>query len=177
MEDNRKNWEVTLRLSAEDYKDLVYKAGICGLTEGELLEVFVADLIGSGQSTGSDERMYIDDWFRRCRYSQFWDQAQTYLHYLLLEGTEAVEDALEDWENLEEIKDDLEDVRSGRWRPRDGIEGLQNEYEDAKNRIYERYQEYAAYLSKFWDQKEYTPDEFAKELREVREWHKRMEEI
>ena len=29
----------------------------------ELLEVFVADLIGSSQSTGSDERMYIDDWF------------------------------------------------------------------------------------------------------------------
>lgn len=177
MEDDREDRQIILKLSAEDYKELIYKARTCGLTEGELLEVFVADLIGSSQSTGSDERMYIDDWFRRCRYSQFWDQAETYLHYLLLEGMEAVEDALIDWEILEDLKDDLEDARIGRWRPSNGIDSLQSEYGDAKNRMYERYQEYATYLSKFWGKKEYTPEEFAKELQEVREWHKRMEEI
>ena len=177
MEDNRRDWQVTLRLPAEDYKELACKAGRCGITVGELLGVFAADLIGGSQSTGSDERMYIDGWFQRCRYSQGWDQARTYLHYLLLDGMEAVEDALEDWEDLEDIKGDLEDAKSGAWDPWNGIEGLQSEYEDAKNQIYERYQEYAGYLAKTWSQAEYTPEAFCREMQEVREWHRRIEGI
>ena len=65
--DKKSRQIVTLSLSEEDADALFEKANSQGLLVGELLESFIADLIWSDKSNGSDERMYADMWFDQCR--------------------------------------------------------------------------------------------------------------
>ncbi|SHN87986.1 hypothetical protein [Desulfitobacterium chlororespirans] len=77
--------EVKLRLSDADVLRLSEKAGIAGLTIGELLTSFIGDLVYGTYANGSDERMYANQWFDRCWFGMFPDK--TFLRYLL-EGDE-----------------------------------------------------------------------------------------
>ena len=75
---------ITVRLSDADCDRLARKCGEHGLTIGELIENFVGDLVGGTYSNGSDERMYADQWFDRCWFSN--EIGHTLLSHLLDRG-------------------------------------------------------------------------------------------
>lgn len=77
------------------------KSGKVGLSIGELFENFVADLICGTHTNGSDERMYIKQWFDRCYFSIM--PEETFLSYLL--EMQEIDSVLECWEILQELKE------------------------------------------------------------------------
>ncbi|MFR5601016.1 MAG: molecular chaperone GrpE [Lachnospiraceae bacterium] len=97
---------IRLHLSDLDVKRLFQKAGEAGLTVSELLENFIADLIGSSHSNGSDERDYADRWYNRCWFGAFQDY--TFLYFLL--QWDSVEEVLELWNDIEEGKKEIGDI-------------------------------------------------------------------
>lgn len=72
---------IRLNLTDEDVKALIAKAGSVGLTVGELIQGFVADLVCGSGAHGSDERGLANAWFDRCGFAAF--APPTLLHYLL----------------------------------------------------------------------------------------------
>ena len=72
---------IRLNLTDEDVKALIAKAGSVGLTVGELIQGFVADLVCGNGTHGSDERGLANAWFDRCGFAAF--APPTLLHYLL----------------------------------------------------------------------------------------------
>lgn len=72
---------IRLNLTDEDVKALIAKAGSAGLTVGELIQGFVADLVCGSGAHGSDERGLANAWFDRCGFAAF--APPTLLHYLL----------------------------------------------------------------------------------------------
>ncbi len=99
--------QIILKLKDMEMIDLCRKAGSVGLSVSELLENFVADLTGSSKTNGSDERMYVNQWFERCWFS--FDIYDSFLCYLV--EWESVDRAVEIWEELEDYKeqDDLDE--------------------------------------------------------------------
>ena len=57
---------ITVKLSDEDCNRVLEAAGRGGMTVGELLEKFIADLVDGTFTNGSDERMYARKWLNRC---------------------------------------------------------------------------------------------------------------
>lgn len=72
---------IKLKLSDADCERISEKAGLHGLTIGELLESFIGDLINGTYSNGSDERDKASDWFERCWFGMF--PNKTLLRHLL----------------------------------------------------------------------------------------------
>lgn len=95
----RKKRTLTIELSDEDMEQFCKKAGGASLTAGRLIENFIADLIGGEGTNGSDERMYINQWFSRCGFSAFWDMS--FLAWLI--DMELLEDATYEWESIQHI--------------------------------------------------------------------------
>ncbi|MGL4548752.1 hypothetical protein [Eubacterium aggregans] len=54
---------IKLKSSDEDCDRIIKKAGICNLTVEEFLENFILDLVGGTQSSGSNEREFVNRWF------------------------------------------------------------------------------------------------------------------
>lgn len=59
---------IAIKLSDADCESLVTKATSVGLTVDELLCNFIGDLIDGTYTNGSDERMYVNEWFNRCSF-------------------------------------------------------------------------------------------------------------
>lgn len=57
---------ISVKLSDADCKRVLAAAGQYGMTVGELLEKFIADLVDGTFTNGSDERMYARQWLNRC---------------------------------------------------------------------------------------------------------------
>lgn len=95
----RKKRTLTIELSDEDMEQFCKKAGGASLTAGRLIENFIADLIGGEGTNGSDERMYINQWFSRCGFSASWDVS--FLAWLI--DMELLEDAAYEWESIQHI--------------------------------------------------------------------------
>ena len=83
--------QLEIKMSDEDVRKLTEKAGTHGLTVAELIEHFIGDLVHGTYTSGSDERMYANDWLERCGFRYFLD---TFLQYLC--GYQIVEDMLEE---------------------------------------------------------------------------------
>ncbi|MEG0491496.1 MAG: molecular chaperone GrpE [Hydrogenoanaerobacterium sp.] len=93
---------IGVKLSDADMQRLWVKAGIVGMTPGELIATFIGDLVDGTYSNGSDERMYAEEWFDRCGFS---DEAEkTFLCYLLQLGGRQLDDFLDDLDTLESSK-------------------------------------------------------------------------
>ncbi len=92
---------ISIRLYQDEVEELCRKSGKVGLSIGELFENFVADLICGTHTNGSDERMYIEQWFDRCYFSIM--PEETFLSYLL--EMREIDSVLECWEILQELKD------------------------------------------------------------------------
>lgn len=60
---------ISIKLYQDEVEKLCMKSGVVGLSISELFENFVADLICGTHTNGSDERMYIEQWFERCYFS------------------------------------------------------------------------------------------------------------
>lgn len=95
---------VVIKLTDDDSEDICRKAAMVGLTVSELLENFIADLVGSDtRSNGSDERMYAEQWFERCWFS--FEPEQTFLRYLIeWESTDSVDKTIEMWNDLQYLR-------------------------------------------------------------------------
>lgn len=91
---------ISIRLYQDEVEELCRKSGKVGLSIGELFENFVADLICGTHTNGSDERMYIEQWFDRCYFSIM--PEETFLSYLL--EMREIDSVLECWEILQELK-------------------------------------------------------------------------
>lgn len=125
----RKKRTLTIVLSDEDMEQFCKKAGGASLTAGKLIENFIADLIGGEGTNGSDERMYINQWFCRCGFSAFWDVS--FLAWLI--DMELLEDATYEWESIQHInkmevkgQDDREELDE-HW---DNLKSWLTEYRD-----------------------------------------------
>ena len=126
---------ISIRLYQDEVEELCRKSGKVGLSIGELFENFVADLICGTHTNGSDERMYIEQWFDRCYFSIM--PEETFLSYLL--EMREIDSVLECWEILQELKD-LEEP--------DCYD--KEELEIQQNTLEEYFQEYRTYRS-LWD--------------------------
>ena len=73
--------QLEIKLSDADTLRLIKKAGGVNLTVSELLENFIADLVCGTFTNGSDERMFAEEWFNRCRFAMF--SENTLLSHLL----------------------------------------------------------------------------------------------
>lgn len=125
----RKKRTLTIELSDEDMRRLCEKAGSVSMTVGGLLENFIADLIGGEGTNGSDERMYINQWFCRCGFYALWDMS--FLAWLI--DMELLEDAIYEWESIQSInkkgvkdQDDQEELHE-HW---DNLKSWLTEYRD-----------------------------------------------
>ena len=91
---------IPLQLTNADTMRLQDKANCVGCNESQLLEAFVMDLISGRFTHGSDERMYADQWFRRC----YMFPDKTFIRYLIIR--DKVDELLEDYEKLKEYQND-----------------------------------------------------------------------
>ena len=85
----RKERQITVRLSDEDCTSLMNKCGEHGITINELFENFAGDLAGGSYTNGSDERMLANKWFDRCWFGLF--PQKTLLNHLLYWGNDPEE--------------------------------------------------------------------------------------
>ena len=95
-----------LHLADDELEKLAALAGEYNLTVPELLESFIADLVSSNRSNGSDEREQAQEWYNRCRYN--YDTSKSLIQYLSsgYEGYD-LDDFFERWNYLEAQKDFL----------------------------------------------------------------------
>lgn len=64
-----KTMRISIDLSGEEYQLLREKAADYSTTVNVLLSQFIADLVYSDRSGGSDECMYASEWLSRSRYN------------------------------------------------------------------------------------------------------------
>ena len=147
---------ISIRLYQDEVEELCRKSGKVGLSIGELFENFVADLICGTHTNGSDERMYIEQWFNRCYFSIM--PEETFLSYLL--EMREIDSVLECWETLQELKE-LEEP--------DCYD--KEELEIQQNTLEEYFQEYRTYT------REPTEDQLEAAMEKVLEWNKEREHL
>lgn len=147
---------VSIRLYQDEVEELCRKSGKVGLSIGELFENFVADLICGTHTNGSDERMYIEQWFDRCYFSIM--PEETFLSYLL--EMREIDRVLECWEILQELKE-LEEP--------DCYD--KEELEIQQNTLEEYFQEYRTYT------REPVEDQLEAAMEKVLEWNKEREHL
>ncbi len=82
--------------------------GEAGLTVSELFANFVGDLVDGTYTNGSDERMYANQWFDRCWFGMGFGE-QSFLQWLIT--NEAVEDAIDTWNDLQDAKAELQELQ------------------------------------------------------------------
>lgn len=118
-------YSIDLELYPEDFRHVAEIAGREGLTTAELSQAFIADLTGSRESNGSDEREHARQWLDRCGFSRIYDRGGSFLTWLIdWEGYrdyttyrnivklyEKVEPSTEeDWEDLQEAREGLDTI-------------------------------------------------------------------
>ena len=128
---------IPLQLTNADTMRLQDKANCVGCNESQLLEAFVMDLISGRFTHGSDERMYADQWFRRCYI--FPDK--TFIRYLIIR--DKVDELLEDYEKLKEYQNDYVQMqKSPDAYELDEVMATQKEIETLSAYIKEIYESY-----------------------------------
>lgn len=131
---------ILVKIHSDEVDELYVKVGKIGISVQELFENFIADLIDGIYSNGSDERMYINEWFERCSFGGV--SYNTFLSYLLdMRDIEEINEIIEGWRRIHELKilekPDIYDIRE--------LENLQ-EYIEEHFRNYQEYIE--GYLGK-----------------------------
>ena len=160
--------QLEIKMSAEDVRKLTEKAGTHGLTVAELIEHFIGDLVHGTYTSGSDERMYANDWLERCGFRYFSD---TFLQYLC--GYQIVEDMLEEWDTIEDAQRDIayytehpEEAEPGELEEiQECLQDSKEVFDDYWNEYIEQKRGYSAFN---------TFDEEMKKVLEWREERKRL---
>lgn len=95
---------IKVNLSEADCERLALLCGKYDLTVGKLIENFIGDLVGGTYTNGSDERMYADQWLRRCWFGMY--PEKTLLNHLIVEEFNP-EEYLEYLDDIEKAKKEL----------------------------------------------------------------------
>jgi len=141
---------ITLKLSDADCDRIAKKAGMHGLTVGELLENFIGDLVDGTYSNGSDERDRANEWFERCGFSFMYEQ--TLLRHLL------------DWDNdIDDFLTVCDEMKYYEDNPEEYAEQIDNAEE-----IW-FLQEYQDYTEEFL--KDHKDADMEKEIKLCRKWY------
>nr|WP_303040174.1 hypothetical protein [Enterocloster clostridioformis] len=132
---------IPLQLTNADTLRLQAKADCVGCNESQLLEAFVMDLISGRFTHGSDERMYTDQWFRRC----YMFPDKTFIRYLIM--YDKVDELLKDCERLKEYREDYVRMQKSpaEYEP-DEVVATQKEIETLNAYIKEIYEFYVKSL-------------------------------
>lgn len=132
-----KERQLKINLTDDEVERISREAGKVNLTVPELLENFIADLVGSNRRNGSDECDRADAWFERCWFSMF--PEETFLRFMLTEYY-SVSNFVTTYSELRVCEDDLldatdeEEIRS----IREDIDGLRKELEEIVSEYRER---------------------------------------
>lgn len=144
---------ITLKLSDADCDRIVKKAGLHGLTVGELLENFIGDLVDGTYSNGSDERDSAEQWFQRCWFSHMYEK--TLLRYLL------------DWEHdIDDFLTVYDELKLYETNPEKFAEEVADAKENGEKLWFEK--EYIDYTEEFL--KAHKDADMEKEIELCRKW-------
>lgn len=152
--------QVFIPLSDSDCDKLAEKAGSVGMSVGDLLAHFIGDLVGGTFTSGSDERLFAEQWFDRCGWAMF--PEPTFLRWLCENGT--TDDFMGHYDFMKECEEDLcaED-------PSDTEEANRQEIEYQRQWMESEYREFCACLK----QKGLDPAEsFETAVEKVVQWNK-----
>lgn len=144
-----------INLTDEEVEQISQKAGSVNLTVSELLENFIADLVGSSRRNGSDECDRADDWFERCWFSMF--PEDTFLRFMLTECY-SISDFVTTYSTLcsceEDINeatedDEIKDIQAEIDALREELEESVNEYRSRNQQAKETLETYAGQLERW----------------------------
>ena len=160
--------QLEIKLSEKDVRKITEKAGAHGLTVAELIEHFIGDLVYGTYTSGSDERMYVNEWFERCGFGRFSD---TFLQYLF--ENQILEDVLEEWDDIEDAQKEISYYAE---HPEEAEPGELGE-------IQECLQESKEQLDEYWNS--YTQQKtgysafstFDEEMKKVLEWREERKRL
>lgn len=133
---------IKINLPDTDIKKFFEKAAGVGLSPDELLGAFIGDLVDGTYTNGSDERMYIEQWFDRCMFSANW--CSSFLSYLIRScELDYYFDLLK---NVSECKDEISETDISEFDSRaeyeEEIEYLNKRMESANEEVQEMFEEY-----------------------------------
>ena len=151
----KKERSIVVNLSDEDCEMLIKKCGEYSLTVSELIKNFVSDLVDGSESNGTDERMYINQWFSRCWFGSY---QPTLLAHLISHGYQP-EDYLKAMQAIDSAREELKIVTD------------EEEIQDLKDDI-RYYQDEIKNMEALWNIENPDMDE---ELELVRKWVKERE--
>lgn len=155
-----------LKLSDADVERIFEKAGACNITVEYLLESFIGDLVSGTYSNGSDERMYVENWFEQCGFS--WMYEKTFLTYIL--QYDSLDYVIGTYEDIEVFSEELLYSKEEPTEfTKEEIENLKNDLEDSQkqlNSVYSDFKEWA----------ECDVRSLEEEMKEVFEWIKKRDE-
>jgi hypothetical protein len=120
-DEDLKPFNITLNLTDEEHKEFAGYAGKCGLNMSELLENFIADLVGSDRRNGSDEQDLAAAWYDRCGFSFF--PRKTLISYFCGGLGYTMSEFVDTWLSIADVKTDIADQRkmienaSEEWEP------------------------------------------------------------
>ena len=164
-----KERNITLSLSDADCERLYRLCGEHGLTVPQLLENFIGDLVDGTYTNGSDERMYAEQWFRRCWFGMF--PEKTLLNYLLSYSCSYdVDDFLGLLDDIAEAQNDLAEYDKGSVDDDDleEIEWIKDELNGKMDDLNEIKTDFA---------KENPEADWKEEVEKVRDWWKAKENL
>lgn len=150
---------ITLKLSDADCERISIKAGLHGLTVGELFENFIGDLVDGTYSNGSDERDKASEWFERCWFGMF--PEESLLRHLLYWGHD-VDDFITAYEELKYFEAN----------PNEFAEKVA-ELEDGEMLWFQ--EEYHAYIDEFLDK--HKDADLVKEIEKCQIWLKDLQRL
>lgn len=158
--------EFSIKLSDADVKRIYNVAGAHGLTPGELIEQFIGDLVDGTYSNGSDERERANSWLERCWFGMF--PEYTFLRYLVEWGE--IEYYLDDMDDLETAREELEYLQSEEYAKEEPDEEIRNqEIKDAKEWIKEAEERIQEYYNEYKESAD-DPEELEKAMQGVKKW-------
>lgn len=156
-----KQYTIQVNLPEEDALCFAKKAGAYGLTVGQLIENFIADLICGEFSNGSDERMYANLWLDRCGFAMFTDR--TFLRYLI--EYDMIKEILSLWTELQEAKRDIAYYEESPDQAEPGeVEEIKEYLQDTQEQIDQHWNRYCQMKT------EYKIGTFEEEMERVLAW-------
>lgn len=137
MENNsRKKRKIEVCLTDKECLQLAEKAGLVGLTVGELLSSFINDLVCGSQSNGSDEESLANDWYICCYY--YFKSSDSLLSYLLCDDFYYVQSFIDTVDEIAELKECIADAEINPDKYEDDIETMKERLQSFSN-LYFKY--------------------------------------
>ncbi len=163
-DEQQKEYDFRIRLSETDAERICEKAGSVGMTPSELIENFIGDLVDGINSNGSDERMYADEWFKRCRFSN--ESEESFLSWLVTYY------GVYELHYIADIYSDIINFNREQYILQNGddeIANVEEELKEYKSEIMEKFSEYCKFNP--------HAETFEKEMKSVLKWHKELSEM